>query len=229
MPVEAVSFDFLGEATALGKVLLIDVVLAGDNAVVVGMAAANVRAEVRTKVVFYGVAIAVALRIAFALIATEMLAIVGLTFAGGILLLWVAWKMYREIRASDPHPAGIDADGAAPATGTKPEKSFGQALVQLIIADVSMSLDNVLAVAGAARDHMVALVIGLVLSIALMGTAASLIATYLHKWRWLTWTGLVIIVLVAIDMIWRGLDQIACSGAMPDMCRHAAAALVITG
>jgi len=216
MPVDVASLDLLGEATALANVILIDVVLAGDNAVVVGMAAARVAEANRAKVIFYGVTIAVGLRIGLALVATQLLAIVGLTLAGGLLLLWVAWKMYREIKGSVP------AHGAAdPASGLqKPPKTVMQAMIQLIIADVSMSVDNVLAVAGAASEHLIALVIGLILSIGLMGTAASIIAKYLARFRWLTFAGLLIIVFVAIDMIWRGLHQIACAGVAPDMCKQ---------
>lgn len=221
MAVESVGLDLLGEASALAKVILIDVVLAGDNAVVVGMAAAGVAAHHRKRVIFYGIAIAVLMRIGFALVATEMLAVIGLTLAGGLLLLWVAWKMYREIRATAPHGHTDTAHDASAAPG-KPvkEKTFMQAMIQLIVADLSMSVDNVLAVAGAARDHLAALVIGLLLSIALMGSAASFIANYLTRWRWLTWAGLLIVVFVALDMIWRGTQQVACSGLMPSLCMH---------
>lgn len=217
MTVESVGMDLLGEASALAKVIMIDVVLAGDNAVVVGMAAAGVAAHYRKRVIFYGIAIAVLMRIGFALVATEMLAIIGLTLAGGLLLLWVAWKMYREIRSSGHAHAEHTHD--APGTPVK-EKTFMQAMIQLVVADLSMSLDNVLAVAGAARDHLTALVIGLLLSIALMGSAASFIANYLTKWRWLTWAGLLIVVFVALDMIWRGTQQVACSGLFPSLCLH---------
>jgi YjbE family integral membrane protein len=220
MAVEAISLDLFGEATALAKVILIDVVLAGDNAIVVAMAAAGVAEALRTRVIFYGIGIAVGLRIIFALIATKMLALIGLTLAGGLLLLWVAWKLYREIRTNSGATGAAMPDGTPAPTSARREKSLGQAIFQLIVADVSMSLDNVLAVAGAANDHLVALVIGLVLSIGLMGTAASLIARYLHRWRWLTVVGLLVIIFVALDMIWRGINQVACSGLMPDMCRH---------
>lgn len=220
MTVESVGMDLLGEASALAKVIMIDVVLAGDNAVVVGMAAAGVAAHYRKKVIFYGIAIAVLMRIGFALIATELLAVIGLTLAGGLLLLWVAWKMYREIRTSGQHGHAEAAHESATAGAPVKEKTFMQAMIQLIIADLSMSLDNVLAVAGAARDHLTALVIGLLLSIALMGSAASFIANYLTKWRWLTWAGLLIVVFVAIDMIWRGTQQVACSGLFPSLCLH---------
>lgn len=225
MTVESVGMDLLGEASALAKVIMIDVVLAGDNAVVVGMAAAGVAAHYRKRVIFYGIAIAVLMRIGFALIATEMLAIIGLTLAGGLLLLWVAWKMYREIRATGHgHAEAVHEASGTPGAPVK-EKTFMQAMIQLVIADLSMSLDNVLAVAGAARDHLTALVIGLLLSIALMGSAASFIANYLTKWRWLTWAGLLIVVFVALDMIWRGTQQVACSGLLPSLCLHIAPAI----
>ncbi len=214
MPSTLMNFDVASETWALAKVILIDVILAGDNAIVVAMAVTGVAAASKNRVIFYGVGIAVLLRIGFALVATRMLALVGLTFAGGLLLLWVAWKLYREIRSNAPSPDTDNAGGP----NSAPRKSIRQAITHLIIADVSMSLDNVLAVAGAANDHLVALVVGLVLSIGLMGTAASLIANYLTRWRWLTYAGLAIIVFVAIDMIWRGVTQIACSGIAPMMC-----------
>jgi YjbE family integral membrane protein len=220
MTIDGTSLDLVGETAALAKVILIDVVLAGDNAVVVAMAASGVAEASRTRIIFYGVGIAVILRIGLALVATRLLALVGLTLAGGLLLLWVAWKMYREIRAPHHGDPSHGPDGEAILPRPKRHKTFAQALIQLVIADVSMSVDNVLAVAGAASDHLVALVAGLLLSIALMGTVASLIAHYLNKWRWLTWAGLAVIVFVAIDMIWRGLDQIACSGVAPEICKH---------
>lgn len=214
MPSTMMNFDVASETWALAKVILIDVILASDNAIVVAMAVTGVAAASKNRVIFYGVGIAVLLRIGFALVATRMLALVGLTFAGGLLLLWVAWKLYREIRSNAPSLDGNDPDH----NGGAPRKSVRQAITHLIIADVSMSLDNVLAVAGAANDHLVALVVGLVLSIGLMGTAASFIANYLTRWRWLTYAGLAVIVLVAVDMIWRGVTQIACSGIAPMMC-----------
>jgi YjbE family integral membrane protein len=217
MLAEFSNLDLVGEATALANVILIDVVLAGDNAVVVGMAAAGVAQANRAKVIFYGITIAVALRILLSLVATQLLAVVGLTLAGGFLLLWVAWKMYREIMGrSASHAAEGAESGAIP----KRSKTMGQAIFQLIVADISMSLDNVLAVAGAASEHLIALIIGLLLSIALMGTAASFIAKYLERWRWLTVAGLLIILYVAVDMIWRGVHQVACSGVAPDMCKQ---------
>jgi YjbE family integral membrane protein len=196
--------DLSTQLVALLQIIVIDVVLAGDNAIVVGLAASRVRPEVRAKVIFWGLAGAVALRILFAAVTTQLLAIVGLTFAGGILLLWVCWKMYREIRSgalgeSDSQPHALGAD-VAPAT----HMSTGAAIMQILIADVSMSLDNVLAVAGAAKGHIWILIVGLLLSIVLMAIAATFIARLLGRYHWITWVGLAIILFVAVDMIWRG-------------------------
>lgn len=188
--------SFSAELAALLSVLIIDLVLAGDNAIVVGLAAAGLERVQRRKVVFLGIAAAAILRIFFALVATRLLAIIGLTLAGGILLLWVVWKLWRELRASQH-----DANGnpAAPEP-----KTFTQALTQIVVADVSMSLDNVLAVAGTARDHPVILVIGLAMSVALMGVAASFIATLLRRFPWISYVGLAIIAYVALVMIYQG-------------------------
>ena len=210
------SVDLWSQLTALGQVVAIDLVLAGDNAIVVGMAAAAVPLEQRRKVIFWGIGAAILLRIFFALITTQLLAIIGLTLAGGVLLLWVCWKMYRELRshgedevtpdeamAAAESGSGNAAVGAAVATTT-----FGAAVWQIVVADVSMSLDNVLAVAGAAKDHPTILVIGLLLSVVLMGAAANMIAHVLHKHRWIGWIGLAIITYVALDMIWRGGNEV---------------------
>ncbi|WP_353861299.1 TerC family protein [Azospirillum formosense] len=208
------SVDLWSQLTALGQVVAIDLVLAGDNAIVVGMAAAAVPQEQRRKVIFWGIGAAIILRIFFALITTQLLAIIGLTLAGGVLLLWVCWKMFRELRsggADEVTPdealaatgSGDAAVGAAVATTT-----FGAAVWQIVVADVSMSLDNVLAVAGAAKDHPTVLVIGLLLSVILMGAAANVIAHILHKHRWIGWIGLAIITYVALDMIWRGGNEV---------------------
>ncbi|ALJ38583.1 TerC family protein [Azospirillum brasilense] len=208
------SVDLWSQLTALGQVVAIDLVLAGDNAIVVGMAAAAVPKEQRRKVIVWGIGAAIILRIAFALITTQLLAIIGLTLAGGVLLLWVCWKMYRELRshgedevtpdeALAANGSGDAAVGAAVATTT-----FGAAVWQIVVADVSMSLDNVLAVAGAAKDHPTVLVIGLLLSVVLMGAAANMIAHILHKHRWIGWIGLAIITYVALDMIWRGGNEV---------------------
>ena len=187
---------------ALAQVILIDLVLAGDNAVVIGIAAAGLPVEQRRRAILIGILAATAMRIGFAFVAVELLAIIGLVLAGGLLLLWVSWKMWRELRASAraEEDAAFNEGAGGPASG----KTFRQAVWQIVMADVSMSLDNVLAVAGAARDHPAALVIGLLLSIVLMGFAATLIARLLHRYRWIAYVGLAIIVYVALDMIWRG-------------------------
>ncbi|MBB3949710.1 TerC family protein [Aureimonas jatrophae] len=194
------------ELAALLQVLFIDVVLAGDNAVVVGMAAAGVDPAIRRRVIFWGIGGAVVLRILFALVAVQLLAIVGLTLAGGILLLWVCWKMFREIRAGSHE----EEEAAALANASRQHKTFGQAMLQIIIADVSMSLDNVLAVAGAAQDHVEVLVVGLLISVVLMGAAATLIANVLNKYRFIAWIGLAVILFVALRMIYHGWDEVAC-------------------
>jgi YjbE family integral membrane protein len=201
--------------TILLQVLLIDLVLAGDNAVVIGLAAAGLPDTQRTRAVLFGIAAATALRLLFALVATQLLQIVGLVLAGGILLLWVSWKMLRELRT--PREARHDAtealadfdynaDGVI--AGRNGRKTFAQAAGQIVLADVSMSLDNVLAVAGAARDHLAILVVGLAISIALMGVAASYIALILHKHRWVAYLGLAMIVYVAFDMIGHGAGEV---------------------
>ena len=193
---------------AFGQVIMIDLVLAGDNAVIIGLAAAGLPVDQRRKAIIVGIIAATVLRIAFAGVAIQLLQIVGLLFAGGVLLLWVCWKMWRELRSGGHEGEGIiNGDAAATANATAggaPRKTFAQAAWQILIADVSMSLDNVLAVAGAARDHPTALVFGLVLSILLMGVAANFIAGLLTKHRWIAYVGLAIILYVALDMIWRG-------------------------
>jgi YjbE family integral membrane protein len=197
--------------TALLQVVAIDLVLAGDNAIVIGLAAAGLPAEQRKKAILIGVLAATVLRILFAAVTVKLLAIVGLLLAGGILLLWVCWKMWRELRTShaDEEEAtealsNSDINSDRQVAGRAPRKTLAQAATQIVVADVSMSLDNVLAVAGAARDHFAVLVIGLILSIALMGLAASFIAKLLHKHRWIAYVGLLIILYVALDMVWRG-------------------------
>ncbi|VXC94386.1 TerC family protein [Sphingomonas sp. 8AM] len=185
---------------AFGSVLMIDLVLAGDNAIVVGALAAGLPDEQRKKVILIGIGAALVLRIFFALIVTWLMGIVGLIFAGGLLLLWVSWKFWREIR-SGGH-SEIDATGEA--VTVKPVKSFAAAAWAVAVADVSMSLDNVLAVAGAAREHPGILVIGLLLSVALMGLAANLIARIIDRYRWIAYIGLAVIVFVAFRMIHEG-------------------------
>ena len=188
---------------ALGQVLLIDLVLAGDNAIVVGMAAAGLPADQRRKAIFWGIVAATIMRIGFAAITTQLLAIVGITLFGGLLLLWVCWKMYRELRTPHAEAQGVDALEGGSASGA-PRKTMRQAITQILIADISMSLDNVLAVAGAAKDHLDVLVIGLAISVVLMGVAATFIAKLLEKHRWIAWVGLIVILYVAGDMIYSG-------------------------
>ena len=183
-----------GGLVALGQVLMIDVVLAGDNAVVIGLAAARVPPHLRRKVILFGLAAAVLLRLAMAFVAVRLMQIIGLTLAGGILLLWVSWRFWRDI-------SGGPAQGQPQICANA---SLYKAILQITLADVSMSLDNVLAVAGAARDHLDVLAIGLLLSVALMGAAANLIARLLERWRWISYLGLAIVVYVAVSMIWSG-------------------------
>ncbi len=190
---------------ALGTVIMIDLVLAGDNAVVIGMAAAGLPAEQRNRVMLVGIAAATVLRIVFAGLTTQLLAIVGLLFAGGVLLLWVSWKLWREIREQGRHDA---AEGEKVLEGESnvdmPRKTLRQAIVQIIVADVSMSLDNVLAVAGASRDHPYVLIFGLAVSVVLMGAAAAVIAKALQKHRWIAYVGFLLILYVALKMMWDG-------------------------
>src|SRR6478752_6270024 len=198
-----------GPFAAFLSVLMIDLVLAGDNAVAVGLAAGGLPIKDRKKVILYGLGAAVVLRISFALITTWLLGVIGLLLAGGILLLWVCWKMWRELREQITHDqanaqACLDDDPNTEPVNIKPAKSFRQAFLQVLIADVSMSLDNVLAVAGAAREHPAILVFGLLMSIALMGVAAHWIARLLHKYRWIGYVGLVIVLYVAVHMMWQG-------------------------
>jgi YjbE family integral membrane protein len=200
--------DLASAGAALLQVLMIDLVLAGDNAVAVGLAAGGLPQEQRKKAILYGLIAAVALRIGFALITVQLLAIIGLLLAGGVLLLWVCWKMWREMRDTASHDeaqaeAALDDDPTTEPK-VKPAKSFKSAFIQILIADVSMSLDNVLAVAGAAREHPGIMVFGLLLSIALMGIAATWIAKLLHKHRWIGYVGLAIVLYVALHMIWEG-------------------------
>jgi YjbE family integral membrane protein len=193
---------------ALLEILAIDIVLAGDNAIVVGALAAGLPAEQRQKVIVIGVAAALVLRIAFALIVTQLLQIVGLILAGGLLLLWVAWKMWRELRHGG-ESGGSDEVAGDEHSGLRPAKTFASAAWGVAVADVSMSLDNVLAVAGAARDHPWILVFGLVLSVVLMGVAANFIARYIERYRWIAYVGLAVIVWVAGKMIWDGWHDVA--------------------
>ncbi len=201
---------------ALLQVIGIDLVLAGDNAIVIGLAAAGLPKEQRARAILIGIAAATIMRIGFALVTTQLLAIAGLLLAGGVLLLWVCWKMWRELREGhgDDNMAeealtgqDLNADGSV--AGGAPKKTLAQAALQIVIADVSMSLDNVLAVAGAAHGHPTVLIVGLVLSIALMGLAASFIARLLNKYPWIAYVGLAIIVYVALKMMWEGWHEVA--------------------
>lgn len=189
--------------SAFLQVLMIDIVLAGDNAIVVGALAAGLPADQRKKVILIGVLAALVLRIAFALVVTQLMQIVGLIFVGGLLLIWVAWKMWRELREG-AHSAGSPEIEGDEHSGLKPAKSFAAAAWAVAIADVSMSLDNVLAVAGAAREHPGILIVGLIFAVALMGIAANFIARYIERYRWIAYLGLAVIVYVAGKMIYDG-------------------------
>ncbi len=191
--------ELLSQASiaAFLQVIMIDLVLAGDNAVVIGLAAAGLAPDQRSRVIMAGIVAATVLRILLAVFVVQLMQIVGLLLAGGLLLLWVCWKMWRELRARR-------ATGGEAQAAQAPRKTFAQAAWQIVLADISMSLDNVLAVAGAARDHLIALVFGLALSIVLMGFAAGLIARLLNRLRWIVYVGLAIVFYVACDMIWRG-------------------------
>jgi len=195
--------------TALFQVVIIDLSLAGDNAIVVGIAAAGLPKEQRTRAIVFGMAGATVLLILFAAIATQLLQIVGLLFAGGVLLLWVCWKMWRELRSPVKEPPdATEMPTGGDVNADAPRKTLRQAALQIIFADVSMSLDNVFAVAGAARDHPLVLVFGLTLSIITMGVAATFIARLLQKHRWLTYLGLAVVLYVALEMVYRGLLEL---------------------
>jgi YjbE family integral membrane protein len=189
--------------SAFLQVLMIDLVLAGDNAIVVGALAAGLPAEQRKKVILIGVLAALVLRIAFALVVTQLMQIVGLIFVGGLLLIWVAWKMWRELRHAGQSHGSPEIEGDEQ-SGLKPAKSFAGAAWAVAVADVSMSLDNVLAVAGAAREHPGILIVGLIFAVALMGLAANIIAKYIERYRWIAYVGLAVIVYVAVKMIYEG-------------------------
>lgn len=199
----------LAEIAAFFSVVAIDVALAGDNALVVGMAAAGLPASHRRRAILGGVVAATVLRILFALLAVHLLTIVGLTLAGGLLLLWVAWKLYREIRRDRGDCAAGDSAAAAP------PKTMRQAITQIAVADLSMSLDNVLAVAGAARDHIGVLVAGLALSVGLMGLAADAVSRLISHCRWVAYVGLLVVLYVALSMIWEGCHQVMAALPVP--------------
>ncbi|MEO6092693.1 MAG: YjbE family putative metal transport protein [Novosphingobium sp.] len=208
-------FSNITEPTALAaffQVLMIDLVLAGDNAIVVGALAAGLPPAQRKRVIAIGVAAALVLRIVFALMVTWLLGIIGLVLAGGLLLLWVAWKMYRDLHRH--HAAGVHAAGSPEVEGDERSgltaaKGFAAAAWSVALADVSMSLDNVLAVAGAAREHPGILIVGLIFAVAMMGVAANIIARYIERYRWIGWVGLAVIVYVAGKMIWDGWHEVA--------------------
>ncbi|HET6520386.1 MAG TPA: YjbE family putative metal transport protein [Geminicoccaceae bacterium] len=208
------SESFISGLVAFGSVVVIDIVLAGDNALVVGLAASGLPAAQQRRVIALGIGIALVCRIAFAVIAVQLLAIIGLLLAGGLLLLWVAWKMWRDLRAMHHHHhgektvEGVPVEGPRNPHGGGQPKTFRSAVVQVAVADVSMSLDNVLAVAGAARDHIWLLIFGLALSIALMGVAAGFIARYMERYPWLSYIGLAVVTYVALSMIWHGAEEV---------------------
>ena len=192
-----------GAMSAFLQVLMIDIVLAGDNAIVVGALAAGLPADQRRKVIIIGVLAALVLRVAFALVVQQLMGIVGLIFVGGLLLIWVAWKMWRELREG-AHSAGSPEVQGDEHSGLKPAKSFAAAAWAVAVADVSMSLDNVLAVAGAAREHPGIMIVGLIVAVALMGVAANIIAKYIERYRWIAYIGLAVILYVAVKMIYEG-------------------------
>lgn len=198
-------------AVPLFNILMIDLTLAGDNAIVVGMAASRVPKPMRAKVIFWGIAGAVILRIMFSAVAQQMLQVIGLTLAGGILLLFVCWKMYRQIMDDDGHSIEDIEKNLHSDSVSGSEAGFWAALWTIIIADLSMSLDNVLAVAGAAGESTLVLIIGLAVAIILMALASNYIAKLLQRYPWIAWVGLIIIVYVALDMIYRGSHQVVCA------------------
>ena len=201
-------FDFLDPATlaAVGSIIIIDIVLSGDNAIVIGMAVSGLPEKLRKRAIIIGIAAATILRIAFAAVTLELLQIIGLTLAGGILLLWVCWRMWREIR--DARLEQQRQDQGRTDCPSRPVTTLRQALILIVVADVSMSLDNVLAVAGAAQDDEHILIFGLVLSIALMAVAANYIAKLLQRHHWIAYVGLGVIFYVSLDMIWRGSTEV---------------------
>jgi YjbE family integral membrane protein len=208
------SFHLLSPSlAAFLQVILIDIVLAGDNAVVIGLAAACVPKPERRRVIFWGLAAAVVFRVALATMTATILAVIGLTFAGGILLLWVSWRLYRDLKRPHEDVVGAQTIGEhgkiGPSALPTASTHVRRAILRIAIADVSMSLDNVLAVAGAAMNHVWVLTAGLALSVALMGFAAAAIANVLHRHPWISYAGLVIVVYVALRMIWLGAMQIA--------------------
>ena len=203
MPVIDISDVFTAAGlAALGQVIMIDLMLAGDNVVVLGTLAAGLPEKDRKRVLSIGVGVALACLVVFAFVATQLLHVVGLLFAGGVLLLWVAWKLFRELQHARRHNQAVAADATTPA---RAPKSFAKAAFQVALADLSMSLDNVLAVAGAARDHPTVLLFGLALSVTLMAIAANYIARLIERYHWIAYLGLVVILYVAGSMIHEGI------------------------
>ncbi len=202
--------ETLNQLTALSTVIGIDIVLAGDNAVIVAMAAAGLSKELRAKAIMIGIVAAMLMRVIFALVAAQLMTIVGLMAAGGVLLLWVAWKLWRELRdnhsslQSSSSSETLNVREECPSVSVPKQKTLRQAIVQILVADLTMSLDNVLAVAGAAHDHPYIMAFGLFLSVALMGVAATWIARLLERNRWIAYVGLLLILYVALKMIWEG-------------------------
>ncbi len=208
-------FSDPGMFSAFVQVVFIDLVLAGDNAVVIGIAASSLEASMRRRAILYGIIAATVLRIILAVLTTQLLALIGLLLAGGVLLLWVCWKMWQELRNSAQEQAmarkalaNADLNTEGPVGAAVKTRNFRQAVTHILVADISMSLDNVLAVAGAAREHPVILAFGLVLSIGLMGLAASLIARLLHRFHWIAYVGLGVILFVALRMIFNGYEEV---------------------
>jgi YjbE family integral membrane protein len=200
----------LAELSALAQVVVVDLVLAGDNAIIVGLVAASLPRDERARVIMIGILAATALRIAFAVVTTQLLQIIGLTLAGGLLLLWVCWKLWREIRVQAKCRAAEESGNGH----AQPAKSMRQAVIQIVLADISMSLDNVLAVAGIALHHTWVLIVGLVLSVTLMGAAAAMIAGVLKRYPWISYLGLAVIFYVAVKMIYHGsMDVATATGA----------------
>ena len=198
---------FTFDLTAFVSIILIDLVMSGDNAIIIGIAASGLPPKTRRQAIVFGIGAATLMRVFFASITFQLLAILGLTLAGGILLLWVAYRMYREVRAGLSH--SLDGDGEdAGVDASAPRKTLRSALISIVVADVSMSLDNVLAVAGASHGYLGMLIFGLTLSIALMGFAATMVARLLERHHWIAYVGLVVITYVAIDMIWRGSREV---------------------
>jgi len=200
-----ISDALLNDIVAFSSVVILDLVLAGDNAIVVGIAACGLAPEQQRRVIAIGITVAMLCRIAFSLVAVQLLAVIGLLLAGGLLLLWVAWKMWRELASA---PVVTVAAAGPETSAVVPTKSFSTAVWQIVIADVSMSLDNVLAVAGAARDHLWMLVFGLALSVALMGVAAALIARIMDRHRWIAYVGIAVVGYVAVAMIYGGVQDV---------------------